>query len=69
MADETQVPQIGTIWTQNGKRYVVMGNERTTKDADAATWSKAIEYQITDASEPVRIRTLKDFLAKLTPEG
>jgi hypothetical protein len=67
MAD-SQKPKISSVWTANGKRYVVIGNDRTTKDADAANWSTAIEYQIIDASEPVRIRTLDDFLAKLTPE-
>lgn len=70
MADETDDPKItiSSIWLRNGNRYVVVGTERTTKDADAANWSQAIEYQIVDASEPVRIRTRKDFLDKHTPE-
>lgn len=68
MADEQQTPQISSIWMRDGKRYVVIGNERTTKDADAANWSVAIEYQILDASKPVRIVTVQDFLAKHTPE-
>lgn len=68
MADEQQTPQISSIWTRGGKRFVVIGNERTTKDADAANWSTAIEYQIIDASLPVRIVTVQDFLAKHTPE-
>lgn len=67
MAD-SDTPKISSIWRRDGKRYVVIGNERTTKDGDAANWSVAIEYQIVDASEPVRIRSASDFLAKYTPE-
>lgn len=66
----------GSIWTRRGERYVVTNNgkqqdgspARTTKDADAANWSLAIEYQDIAAEKPLRIITADDFLSKFKPE-
>ena len=68
MADDEPEIKISQIWTRDGKRVVVVGTDRTTKDGDAANWSQAIEYQDIDAQEPIRIRTRADFLAKFTLE-
>lgn len=67
MADEIKIT-ISSIWKRDGKRFVVIGTDRTTKDGDAANWSQAIEYQDVEAHEPVRIRSRQDFLDKYTPE-
>lgn len=65
MADETPRPiEQSSLWARNGKRYVVISLDYTTKDADAANWSRAVVHQIEDASEPVRVRTESDFREK-----
>lgn len=59
----------GSVWHRGGKRFVVVRSDETTKDADAANWQRSVAYQDIEAMEPVRNRTVDDFLGKFTADA
>lgn len=57
---------VGQVYERDDERYEVKDIDLTTKAPGDANWHAAVAYESLDNDEPVRVRTVADFLAKFT---